>query len=243
MSFNRYNEENRGNSPFWRSSGSSEGRQSALSGNAQPSSSSASGGGWGGQSSSNPPASGGSGWGGQSSSKPRASGGSGWGRQGSSNSSAAVGGRWGGSPGSSNPPASGGGAAKPQSQPIFSMILIAALLLLPGVTQAIADEFTQDYIQKNQIVTHHTQDDIDSAIEAFNRQQAPQPAPQPVHRLSERDRLIRNLIENGIGALPLHLQEQLQTFKMMPNCLFFVEDLDDQNLKLLQKSLCNNFLT
>jgi hypothetical protein len=120
------------------------------------------------------------------------------------------------------------------------MILIAALLLLPGVTQAIADEFTKDYVQKNQIVSPHTQDDIDRAIEAFNRQQAPQPSPQPFHRLSERDRLIRNLIENGIGALPPHLQEQLKSFRMIPNCLFFVEDLDDQKLKHLQRLLCDN---
>jgi hypothetical protein len=52
------------------------------------------------------------------------------------------------------------------------------LLLLPGVTQAIADEFTKDYVQKNQVVTPYNQDDIDRAIAAFNELH-PQKAPAP----------------------------------------------------------------
>jgi hypothetical protein len=43
-------------------------------------------------------------------------------------------------------------------------------LLITGVTEPIADEFTQDYIERNRIVDPHTQDDIERAIAAFNRQ-------------------------------------------------------------------------
>ena len=156
-----------GNSSFWRPRGSNEDKQPAPISR-----------GWGRLVSSNHPATGG----GESerppsSFKPPAAGGGGWGGQPSSfNRPAAVGGKWG--PSYLKPQASGGGAARPSPPPNFTVVLITALLLLPGVTQPIANVFTQDYIQKNQVATPHTQDDIDRAIAAFNRQH-PQKAPAP----------------------------------------------------------------
>ena len=129
-------------------------------------------GGWGRPNGDNrPQASGGSGWGRPQHASETSSGG--WGRSSFQSSSAAVGGGW-GRPNPSSHSFASGGAARPSSTPNFSCVLIAALLLLPGVTQPIADEFTQNYIQRNHIVDPHTQDDIDRALAEFNQQQQQQ---------------------------------------------------------------------
>ena len=195
MSLNR----GKGNSSFWRRDGSSEDQQSAPSGS-----------GWGRQPGSfNPQASGGSGWGRPpGSSNPQASGGSGWGRQ----------------PGSSNSQASGGSAARPSPQPNFQVVLIAALLLLPGVTQPIADDFTKDYVQKNQVATPYTQDDIDRAIADFNRQDPPK-APAPPegytaeyvsHCFHEKYDLRENLREKFEGVVQSYITKNPKPFLMKP---------------------------
>jgi len=134
-------------------------------------------GGWGRPNGDNrPQASGGSGWGRPQHASETSSGGCG--RSSFQRSSAAVGGGW-GRPNSSSPAAAGGGVARPSSTPNFACVLIAALLLLPGVTQPIADEFTQNYIQRNHIVDPHTQDDIDRALAEFNQQQQQQRQQKP----------------------------------------------------------------
>jgi hypothetical protein len=159
-----------GNSSFWRRNGSaSKDQKSAPSGS-----------GWGRPVSSNRPAAGG----GESerppsSFKPPAAGGGGWGRPpGPPSSSAAGGGRL-GPPSSFKPPPAGGGAARPSSPPNFAIVLIAALLLLPGVTQPIANEFTKDYVQRNHILDPHTQDNIERAIAAFHLQHQQKPPAPP----------------------------------------------------------------
>ena len=133
-------------------------------------------GGWGRPSFERPAAAVGGGWGKQSFERPAAAVGGGWGKQSSERSAAAVGGGW-GKQSSERPAAAGGGAARPSPTPNFACVLIAALLLLPGVTQPIADEFTQNYIQRNHIVDPHTQDDIERAISEFNQQQQLQQKP------------------------------------------------------------------
>jgi hypothetical protein len=163
----------------WRRPSSSNPQDSGGSGWRRPSSSNpqdSGGGGWGRPSSSNPQSAGGGGWGRPSSSNPQASGGGGWGRPSSSGPAAEGGGGW-GRPSSSGPAAEGGGAARPSPPPNFGIVLIAALLLLPGVTQPIADEFTRNYIQRNHIVDPHTEDDIERALTEFNRQQQQQQKP------------------------------------------------------------------
>ena len=160
----------------------------------------------------------------QGSSRPQASGGGGWGRpNGDNHPQASGGGGWGRPPSSFNRPAAGGGGwGRPPSQPNFSIVLIAALLLLPGVTQAIADEFTKDYVQKNQVVTPHTQDDIDHAIEAFNRQH-PQKAPAPPegytaeyvsHCFHEKYELPENLRETFDEVVQSYLAKNTKSFAM-----------------------------
>jgi hypothetical protein len=201
------------NSSFWRPHGSKGDKQSA------PISS-----GWGRPVSSNHPATGG----GESerppsSFKPPAAGGSGWGRPpGPLSSSAAVGGKWG--PSSSNRPAAVGGRwGGPPSPPNFTVVLIAALLLLPGVTQPIADEFTQAYIERNHIVDPHTQNDIDRAIAAFNRQH-PQKVPAPPvgytaeyisHCFHEKYELPENLREGFESFVQSYLVKNPKQFTMM----------------------------
>jgi hypothetical protein len=134
-------------------------------------------GGWGKPNGSfRPQASGGSGWGRPQHASETSNGG--WGRSSFQRSSAAVGGGW-GRPNSSSPAAAGGGVARQSSTPNFACVLIAALLLLPGVTQPIADEFTQNYIQRNHIVDPHTQDDIERALAEFNQQQQQQRQQKP----------------------------------------------------------------
>jgi len=134
-------------------------------------------GGWGRPNGDNrPQASGGNGWGRPQHASETSSGG--WGRSSFQPSSAAVGGGW-GRPNPSSHSFASGGAARPSSTPNFSCVLIAALLLLPGVTQPIADEFTQNYIQRNVIVDPHTQDDIDRALAEFNQQQQQQRQQKP----------------------------------------------------------------
>ena len=208
MSLNRGKvNENQGNSSFWRPRGSSEDQQSAPSGNSQPNRSSAFSGGWGRPSSSNSQASGGR-WGGPpGSSNSPASGGSGWGGQSSSfNRPAAVGGKWGG----------------PPSQPNFPIVLIAALLLLPGVTQEIADRFTQDYIEQNQIVNPHTEDEIERAIAAFNRQHPQKAAAPPKGYTADhvsdcfhkKYELPENLRENFEGVVQAYLTKNPKPFSM-----------------------------
>jgi hypothetical protein len=207
MSLNRGKvNEIQGNSSFWRHRGSSEDQQSAPSGNAQPNRSSAFSSGWGRPGSSSSQASGGR-WGGPpGSSNSQASGGRWGGPPGSSSSSAAVGGRWGG----------------PPSQPNFSIVLIAALLLLPGVTQALADEFTQSYIQKNQVATPHTQDDIERAIAEFH-QQHQQKAPAPPegytaehvsHCFHEKYELPENLRETFDAVVQTYIAKNPKSFTM-----------------------------
>ena len=201
MSSNR----DKGNS-FWRRNGSNGDNQSAPSGSAQPNSSSAFKSGWGRPpSSSDRPTAGSGGLGRPSSSNPQASGGSGWGRQ-----------------GSFNRPAAGGGAARPSSPPNFTVVLIAALLLLPGVTQPIADEFTQAYIQTNRIIDPHTQDDIDRAIAAFHRkhqQKAPAPpegyTPEHViHCFHQKYELPENLRETFEGFVQSYITKNQKPFTM-----------------------------
>jgi hypothetical protein len=134
-------------------------------------------GGWGRPNGDNrPQASGGSGWGRPQHASETSRGG--WGRSSFQPSSAAVGGGW-GRPNPSSHSFASGGAARPSSTPNFACVLIAALLLLPGVTQPIADEFTQSYIQRNVIVDPHTQDDIDRALAEFNQQQQQQRQQKP----------------------------------------------------------------
>jgi len=135
-------------------------------------------GGWGRPNGDNrPQASGGSGWERPQHASETSSGG--WGRSSFQPSSAAVGGGW-GRPSFQRPSAAvGGGAARPSSTPNFACVLIAALLLLPGVTQPIADDFTQSYIERNVIVDPHTQDDIDRALAEFNQQQQQQRQQKP----------------------------------------------------------------
>jgi hypothetical protein len=134
-------------------------------------------GGWGRPNGDNrPQASGGNGWGRPQHASETSSGG--WGRSSFQPSSAAVGGGW-GRPNPSSHSFASGGAARPSSTPNFACVLIAALLLLPGVTQPIADEFTQSYIQRNVIVDPHTQDDIDRALAEFNQQQQQQRQQKP----------------------------------------------------------------
>jgi hypothetical protein len=93
------------------------------------------------------------------------------------------------------------------------------------------------------------QSDVEEALAVFQQeyvpaqpqpqpQPAPQPAPQQLQRLTGRERLIGNLTGNGLSVLPPYLQEKIGTFRMMSNCIFHVEGLDDQKLKHLQRSLC-----
>ena len=200
-----YSNRIQGNSSFWRRDGSSEDQQSAPSGNSQPKRSSAFSGGWGRQGSSSSSAAGSGGLGRPSSSNPQASGGSGWGRQ-----------------GSFNRPAAGGGAARPSSPLNFTVVLIAALLLLPGVTQPIADEFTKAYIQTNRIIDPHTQDDIDRAIAAFHRKH-PQKAPAPpegytpehvIHCFHQKYELPENLRETFEGFVQSYITKNQKPFTM-----------------------------
>jgi hypothetical protein len=148
---------------------------------------------------------------------------SGWGGQSSFNRQAS-GGRWGGQPSSFNRPAAVGGRwGGPPSQPNFTVVLIDALLLLPGVTQAIADEFTKDYVQKNQGATPHTQDDIDRAIAAFNELH-PKKAPAPPegytaeyvgHCFHEKYELPENLREGFEGFVQSYITKNPKQFTMM----------------------------
>jgi len=201
-----------GNSSFWRRNGSNGDKQPALSGS-----------GWGRPVSSIRPATGG----GESerppsSFKPPAAGGGGWGRPpGPPSSSAAGGGRW-GPPSSFKPQPSGGGAARPSPPPNFGIVLIAALLLLPGVTQPIADDFTQDYIQRNHILDPHTQDDIERAIAAFHLQHQQKPPAPPEgytaeyvgHCFHEKYELPKNLREEFEGFVQSYLVKNPKPFTM-----------------------------
>jgi hypothetical protein len=102
------------------------------------------------------------------------------------------------------------------------IVLIAALLLLPGVTQEIADSFTQEYVYRNRVVTPHTQDDIDRAIAAFNELH-PQKAPAPPegytaeyvsHCFHEKYALPENLRENFEGVVQAYLTKTPKPFSM-----------------------------
>jgi hypothetical protein len=139
------------------------------------------------------------------------------------NSSSAFRSGWGRPPSSSDRPTAGsGGWGRPSPPPNFACVLIAALLLLPGVTHPIADEFTQDYIQRNHIVDPHTQDDIDRAIAAFNRKH-PQKAPAPPegytvdhvsHCFNERYELPENLREGFEGFVQSYITKNPKPFSM-----------------------------
>ena len=103
------------------------------------------------------------------------------------------------------------------------IVLIAALLLLPGVTQPIADRFTQDYIERNRIIDPHTQDDIDSAIAAFNQQHHPQKAPAPPegytaeyvsHCFREKYELPENLRETFDEVVQSYITKNPKPFTM-----------------------------
>ena len=162
---------------------------------------------------------------------------------------------------SSKNPAAGGGvrSSSSQHQPaagtpnspfrmaIFTLIMKKAEQFNVVVNFTEVQNFARDYADENPPINPpkgkiFRQEDVEAAFERFasqHPQPAPQPAPQPLHRLTGRDKLIRTLTANGLAALPLHLQEKLKTFRMMSKCLFYVEGLDDQKLKHLQKSLCN----
>ena len=84
------------------------------------------------------------------------------------------------------------------------------------------------------------QDHVDAAFERFKEQYVPpQPVPQPIYRLSQRDLLIRSICERGIAALPLPLQEQFKKFKIIHElCCLAPSDLTDDQLKQMQRDLC-----
>jgi len=151
----------------------------------------------------------------------QASGDSRWGRS-SFKSHPAAGSGWGRRQDSSSSAVAGGGAARPPSQPNFMVVLIAALLLLPGVTQEIADSFTQEYVYRNRVVTPHTQDDIDRAIAAFNELH-PQKAPAPPegytaeyvsHCFHEKYALPENLRETFDEVVQSYITKNPKTFSM-----------------------------
>jgi hypothetical protein len=85
--------------------------------------------------------------------------------------------------------------------------------------------------------------DVDQAVAAFQQHlqqsasqshQAPYPLP---HRLTARERLISDLIEHGINALPVHLQQKFQTVRKVEGLCFFIQHLD---VEALQRSVCES---
>ena len=100
-----------------------------------------------------------------------------------------TGGGWG-----SRPSAGGGGWGSRPSHSIgirtFTIAIIEALLLIPGVTKTVADDFTVDYIREHPIQSAHTQRDIDDAVALFQKRYR--------HRHSDNpDNLFKRLLKQG----------------------------------------------